>query len=927
MLDSETKRRIDSLRDILVSKISSPEGQVEQITIGLMYKFMNDMDKQNAKPSYFAGKFKKYAWDKLIDKSLEGGGTERVRLYSEGIEMMKDNEKLPKVFRNMFKNSYLPFNDPQTVNMFLTELDHFDYSNSEKLGDAYEYLLSFMGSQGNIGQFRTPRHIIDFMVEVVDPKLDEKILDPACGTAGFLISSYKHILKNNSKISYDAKKKLMDNLIGYDIEFRMIRISLVNMYLHQFTTPQIYEYDTLSDDSRWNEHYHVILANPPFFSPKGGIKPHQRFGVHSTRAEVLFVDYIASHLYAESGRAAIIVPEGIIFQTGTAYRALRKNLVESGLIGVISLPAGVFQPYSGVKTSILILDKKKSRESREMAKAAEKAEKAEKAGWKAMDGAMGASSRGDLLSPNSAGGDASGGSRGKGASSSGDLNSSNSANASNSPDASSHSPNDKNSPNSPNASNSPNFSNDAFPDASSDAFSGGKAGKIFFAKVENDGYSLGAQRTPIDKNDLPKVLEALKRGGGSGELVAWVDKSAVAEKDYILSANSYAVQKEVQTHYDMVALGDVCEVVNGSTPNRAKKIFWEKGTIPWFTVDDLRVQGFDIKFTKQHITKEALEKTSVKLLPVGTTLLCCTASIGACAYSEIPLTTNQQFNGLIVKKECKDKLNSKFLFWMCVNLKDELERNSGGATFSYLSVTKLKAIEIPLPPIGVQEEIVNEVEGYQKIIDGCRMVIANYKPTITIDPAWKMMELGELVEQGIINHRNGSEIKEITKSGIPYIKVSDMNHPQNQDKITTSKNFVSKNYQRKHLVKVGATIFPKVGQAINTDKKRITAVECFVDGNTAIVEILDKNILNEYYFYYCFMGIPLNTMCHDPGGYPSINKEGFSKAKIPIPPKKVQEEIVREIGREGQAINGVKQLMEIFQQKIHSKIAQVWGAP
>ena len=136
----------------------------------------------------------------------------------------------------------------------------------------------------------------------------------------------------------------------------MVRLSLVNLYLHGFTSPQIEEYDTLTSQDKWNEVADVILANPPFMSPKGGIKPHDRFGVKSKRSEVLFVDYMAEHL-TPTGRAGIIVPEGVIFQSQTAYVSLRKMLVEKYLVAVISLPAGIFQPYSGVKTSIIIFDK------------------------------------------------------------------------------------------------------------------------------------------------------------------------------------------------------------------------------------------------------------------------------------------------------------------------------------------------------------------------------------------------------------------------------------------------------------------------------------------------------------------------------------------------------------------------------------------
>src|SRR3954451_22094188 len=147
----------------------------------------------------------------------------------------------------------------------------------------------------------------------------------------------------------------------------MVRLSLVNMYLHGFTDPHIYEYDALTSQERWNEMADVILANPPFMSPKGGIKPHNRFSVPSKRSEVLFVDYMAEHLTPGSGsgggRAGIIVPEGIIFQSQTAYKTLRKMLVEQYLVAVVSLPAGIFNPYAGVKTSILILDKSLAKQS------------------------------------------------------------------------------------------------------------------------------------------------------------------------------------------------------------------------------------------------------------------------------------------------------------------------------------------------------------------------------------------------------------------------------------------------------------------------------------------------------------------------------------------------------------------------------------
>src|SRR3989338_1293942 len=391
MLDTDTKKRIDSARDILVGKLPDPKSQVEQITIALIYKFMDDMDqdalKLGGKATFFSGEFKKYAWNKIFDPKMSG--IEVVTTYGEAIQKMNQNPHIPQLFRDMFKNAFLPYRDPETLKSFLKVIGEFEYDHSERLGDAFEYLLSVLGSQGEAGQFRTPRHIIDFMIELIDPKKNEAVLDPACGTAGFLISAYKHILKHNSKdfdpandpkafeaqgvkleeitinnkkyrgdkLTSDDKERIAKNIIGYDISPDMVRLSLVNMYLHGLRNPRIVEYDTLTSEEKWSEYAEVIMANPPFMSPRGGIRPHKRFSIESSRSEVLFVDYIAEHLTPQ-GRSAVIVPEGIIFQSQTSHKALRKMLIEKNyLVAVISLPAGLFNPYAGVKTSILWMDK------------------------------------------------------------------------------------------------------------------------------------------------------------------------------------------------------------------------------------------------------------------------------------------------------------------------------------------------------------------------------------------------------------------------------------------------------------------------------------------------------------------------------------------------------------------------------------------
>lgn len=400
MLDATTKRKIDSARQILVGKVPDPKAQVEQITTALVYKFMDDMDKEaeelGGKAKFFTDDLKDFAWSKLLDPRYSG--QERMDLYVRAISAFAKAKQLPQLFRDIFKDAFLPYRDPETLSLFLKEIDNFSYDHSEDLGNAFEYLLSVLGSQGDAGQFRTPRHIIDFIVAVVDPKKNETVLDPACGTAGFLISAFKHIRKHNSsnfkpekekaeeklpegetiaetvlaektyrgdQLTPSERGKLMSNFVGYDISPDMVKLSLVNMYLHGFPEPKIYEYDTLTSEKHWGEQFDVIMANPPFMTPKGGIRPHKRFSVQASRSEVLFVDYILEHLNLK-GRAGIIVPEGIIFKTENAYKQLRQMLIEDGLFAVASLPPGVFNPYSGVKTSILLFDNQLAKKTDEI---------------------------------------------------------------------------------------------------------------------------------------------------------------------------------------------------------------------------------------------------------------------------------------------------------------------------------------------------------------------------------------------------------------------------------------------------------------------------------------------------------------------------------------------------------------------------------
>ena len=648
MLTFDVKRKINTLRDILVGKVPDPKAQVEQITIALIYKFMDDMDIEGLEfggtRQFFTGEYEKYAWTEIMKP--ENSGQQRAFLYAEGIEKMATNPNLPQLFRDIFRGAYIPYRDPDTLNMFLKEVSDFSYDNSEDLGNAFEYLLSIMGSQGDAGQFRTPRHIIDMMVEIVDPKKNETILDPACGTAGFLISAYRHILAQNkdedgkSTLTADDRKRLTENFAGYDISPDMVRLSRVNMYLHHFTKPKISEYDTLTSEEKWDDCYDVILANPPFMTPKGGIMPHSRYRVKAKRSEVLFVDYIAEHLNP-TGRAAIIVPEGIVFQSANAYKELRKYLVDDGLLyAVISLPAGVFNPYSGVKTSILLIDKSFARLKDE----------------------------------------------------------------------------------------------------------------ILFVKLNNDGFDLGAQRQPQKGSEIPEIIRIFQKYHADMEpqttydeirqhpLVTIASRKQVVEQDYILVGERYTQQRELNGKYELASLGDktLFQIESGGTPSSGVEGYWNGG-INWATLADLPAENLitEVAQTQRTISAAGLGNSSAKLLPVGTVLVSTRATIGRVAISKTELATNQGFKNIIVLDA--KRVSNEYIAYMMTTMTEKLLALASGGTFKEVSKNNFLTLEIPLPPLDIQEQIVKKVKESQQTIHDLQSQIISEQKKIsdTLNSVWE----------------------------------------------------------------------------------------------------------------------------------------------------------------------------------------------
>lgn len=401
MLSSYIKSEINNLWDKFWSGgIANPLTAIEQISYLLFMKRIDELDLKRKADADFLGQ--KYT--SIFDGVDEEGEDNQKKRWSyfkqlEGGEMLKHVQTKVFSFIKTLKNGNQVFSEHMKDAVFIIPkasllveainiIDHiYDAIDKEQKegqsfqdtqGDVYEYLLSEIASAGKNGQFRTPRHIIQMICSLVNPKLGEVICDPACGTGGFLLGAYQHILTQHTNEQYLEKDengivrgllgdKLTDErqwkllrektFYGYDFDTTMVRIGLMNLMLHGVDHPNIDYMDTLSKKYNEKNKYDVVIANPPF---KGSIDKsdiNEDLSIDTTKTELLFVNRIYNMLRL-GGRAGVIVPDGVLFGSSNAHKSLRKILIEKcELQGVISMPSGVFKPYAGVSTAVLIFVK------------------------------------------------------------------------------------------------------------------------------------------------------------------------------------------------------------------------------------------------------------------------------------------------------------------------------------------------------------------------------------------------------------------------------------------------------------------------------------------------------------------------------------------------------------------------------------------
>jgi type I restriction enzyme M protein len=406
MLSNDLKSKIKWLWDrFWAGGLSNPITAIEQISYLLFMRRLEYVDngrllKKNEKIkwSYYTkayklteSELKKYQKDKelLSQKIQEKDNGLFEHIKDVVFPYIKNLNDPHEPFTRAMESAVFLIEKPSLLREAIETIDDI-YSHIEReqeqgqyfqdtQGDLYEYLLEATSQAGKNGQFRTPRHIIQMMSEILEPNVEDTICDLTSGTAGFLVGAYQYILTNGSskrikdengfersvagdKLTSKQKKKLREStFFGFDIDQTMVRIGVMNLIMHGITEPKIILKDTLSKDYdkfEVDEKYSVILANPPFTGriDKNGLSSKLK-RVETSQSELLFLDRIV-HMLKPGGKAAVIIPEGVLFGSGKAQKKIRDILLKDcALDAVISLPSGVFQPYTGVKTSILVFTK------------------------------------------------------------------------------------------------------------------------------------------------------------------------------------------------------------------------------------------------------------------------------------------------------------------------------------------------------------------------------------------------------------------------------------------------------------------------------------------------------------------------------------------------------------------------------------------
>lgn len=373
-MTGEIRNKVDKIwTDMWAGGITNPLTVIEQLTYLMFIRSLDEKELENESFEALSGE----VMPKIFPQDEEGQSMRWSRFKTKDSRMIYDivgtkifpfikamNGESTSAFSRYMQDAMFLIPTPQVLQKIITGLDELyehDIKDLDMQGDVYEYMLGKLSTAGQNGQFRTPKQIRDMMVRLLDPTPDDKVCDPACGTAGFLVSIAEYIRENyETEMTPEQWEHFGGGMFtGFDTDRTMLRISAMNLMLHSITQPRIEYMDSVSKQNNISSAYDIILANPPFTGTidTESINDNLKAVCSTKKTELLFVALFLRML-RKGGRCSCIVPDGVLFGTTRAHKALRKELVENHqLQAVISMPSGVFKPYAGVSTAVLVFTK------------------------------------------------------------------------------------------------------------------------------------------------------------------------------------------------------------------------------------------------------------------------------------------------------------------------------------------------------------------------------------------------------------------------------------------------------------------------------------------------------------------------------------------------------------------------------------------
>ncbi len=690
--------------------------------------------------------------------------------------------------------------------------------NSDIKGDAFEYFLQkSTATKNDLGEYFTPRHIVKTMVKLANPQIGEKIYDPFCGTGGMLTKTFEHISNNMARTNDNWKQLKEKTIYGNEIT-STARITKMNMILIGDGHCGIRQINSLKNPV--NDQYDVVITNMPYSQQT---EYGYLYDLPSNNGDSICVQHCIRAINKSSGngRMVIIVPEGFLFRKD--MQKTREYLLDRCYLkSVISLPQGVFLPYTGVKTNILYCTDIKKKKKQE---------------------------------------------------------------------------------------------------------------KFWYFEVKNDGFTLDNHRKKIDgETDLQKFLayrniDAQEKRDVLNIGFTEINMDEVKENDLVLSGNRYTrIIDYGDIKWDVVSLGNqqYFEILSGGTPSSKIDEYWN-GNINWATLVDLPVENFvtEIQDTERKITKKGLVNSSAKLLPPGSVIVSSRATIGRVAVNKKETATNQGFKNIIIKD--KNKVNEKFLAYVILKLRDEMEQLASGGTFKEISKTNFEKLNVPLPPIEKQIEIVEELDSYQKIIDGSRQIISNWKPQIKVDSGWEIVRLGDFCDLMTGGTPKSTEKKYYENGKIPWLVSGDIHKGEifECDGRITKEALVHSNAR---WLPINSVLIALNGQG--KTRGTVALLRLKATCNQSIVSIMprDKNKLIPEFLYYQlktrYQEIRNITGDKQRSG---LNMPIIRNIHLYLPSIEVQKEIVANIQSELHLIKPNEKIIETFENKIKETINFIWG--